>query len=101
MSPHEKIALGECQSDRGVDHCPYCTDSCDAAWHKHNIKELSELKGSTSDAEATVKFAILSGMVDAWGKPHKEIRDAIFQKLFQPDLKWAIVEYLKKIEKPL
>lgn len=29
-SPQERIALGECVSERGVDRCPYCIDSCDA-----------------------------------------------------------------------
>lgn len=40
--PYEQIALGICQSDRGVDRCPYCIDTCDASWHKHNIYDIKQ-----------------------------------------------------------
>lgn len=41
-SIRERIAEGECVSERGTDHCPVCIDSCDAAHHKRNIQELIE-----------------------------------------------------------
>lgn len=41
-SLRERIAEGECISERGTDHCPVCIDSCDAAHHKRNIEELIE-----------------------------------------------------------
>lgn len=47
-SLRERIALGECVSDRGVDHCPVCTDACEASHWKHNLKEdLQELNIKT------------------------------------------------------
>lgn len=40
----ERIALGECVSDRGVDHCPVCCDTCEASHWKHNLSDdLKEL----------------------------------------------------------
>lgn len=40
----ERIALGECVSDQGVDHCPVCCDTCEAAHWKHNLNDdLKEL----------------------------------------------------------
>ncbi len=53
----------------------------------------------SSDAEETIKFAIFSGIIDTWylQQPEKT-RDAIFKKLFEPHLKWAIDEYLKEMK---
>jgi len=56
-----------------------------------------------TDAEATVRFAIFSGITSIW---HKEsdpnfaaiIRDAVFTKIFEPHLKWAIEEYLEELK---
>lgn len=41
-APEERIALGECVSQRGVEHCPYCTDSCDAYHFKRSINDELE-----------------------------------------------------------
>lgn len=44
----ERIALGECVSDRGVDHCPVCCDTCEASHWKHNLSDdLKELNIKT------------------------------------------------------
>lgn len=44
MTNDEKISQGICVSDRGVDHCPVCTDRCDAAHFKMELKELTNIK---------------------------------------------------------
>jgi len=53
-----------------------------------------------SDAEATVKFAIFDGITSNWHKKDdpKIIRDAVFTKIFEPHLKWAIEEYLDELK---
>lgn len=35
----EEIALGKCVSDRGVDHCPVCTDCCEAFYWRVKLNE--------------------------------------------------------------
>lgn len=54
-----------------------------------------------SDAETTIKFAILDGYTRATGKPDeaKARTEAIFRSLFRPAYRWAIEEYLKEIAK--
>lgn len=54
-----------------------------------------------SDAESTIKFAILDGYSSTTGKPNEdEARvEAIFQSLFRPELRWAIDTYLEEINK--
>jgi len=54
-----------------------------------------------SDAESTVKFAIFSAITSNWHKKNDPkfaeiIRDAVFTKIFEPHLKWAVEEYLKQ-----
>lgn len=40
----ERISLGECVSDRGVDHCPVCIDCCEAShWRVNFSSDLKEL----------------------------------------------------------
>lgn len=56
-----------------------------------------------SDAEATVKHAIFSGIVSNWhrkGDPEfaEIIKDAIFNELFEPCKVWAVKEYLQEKE---
>jgi len=56
-----------------------------------------------SDAEATIKFAIFDGITSNWHKNNDPkfaeiIRDAIFTKIFEPHLKWAIEEYLDELK---
>ena len=57
-----------------------------------------------SDAEATVKFAIFDGITSNWHKKDDPkfaeiIRDSVFEKIFEPHLKWAIEEYLDELKK--
>jgi hypothetical protein len=57
-----------------------------------------------TDAEATVKFAILNGIIDQWhkkGDPQfaEIIRDKVFENLFAPHLKWAVEEYLEQLNR--
>lgn len=42
MSNKEKISEGICISERGVEHCGYCTDMCEASHFKFAIKEMLE-----------------------------------------------------------
>jgi hypothetical protein len=54
-----------------------------------------------TDAEATVKFAILNAMVDncpITNEKFIKVRDDIFKSIFSPHLSWAIEEYLKEIK---
>lgn len=59
-----------------------------------------------SDAESTVKFAIFDGVISNWHKKSDPkfaeiIRDEVFNKLFEPHLKWAVKEYLNELEEKL
>ncbi len=40
LSNRERIALGECISDRGTEHCPVCIDRCDAFRNMCNLKDV-------------------------------------------------------------
>jgi len=56
-----------------------------------------------TDSEATVKFAIFSAITSTWHKKNdpnfaKIISDAVFTKIFEPHLKWAIEEYLEELK---
>lgn len=56
-----------------------------------------------SDAESTVKFAIFDAIVGNWHKKDEttfvtDVRNAIFDKIFEPHLRWAIQEHLNTIE---
>lgn len=53
-----------------------------------------------SDAESTVRFAILDGYASATGQPNQdEARvQAIFESIFRDDVRWAIEEYLKELK---
>ena len=54
-----------------------------------------------TEAEATIKYAILDGIV---GQYHKKddpnfiqlIRDKIFDEIFRPQYRWALEEHLAK-----
>jgi hypothetical protein len=55
-----------------------------------------------TDAEATVKHAIFSGIIDQWHRKDDPnfaliIQNKVFESLFAPHLKWAVEEYLKEI----
>ena len=57
-----------------------------------------------SDAEATVKFAIFSAITSNWHEKSDPnfaniIRDSIFDRIFEPSLKWAIEEYLDEVKR--
>lgn len=54
-----------------------------------------------SNAESTIRFAILDGYTSATGKSNEaEARvEAIFQSLFRPETRWAVNEHLKEIKK--
>lgn len=54
-----------------------------------------------SDAEATIRSAIINGYTSATRQPFQdEARvDAILKSLFQSSVKWAIEDYMKEIEK--
>lgn len=46
MTDDEKIAEGICVSPNGVDRCPKCTDTCEAAHWASQIREAKkELEG--------------------------------------------------------
>lgn len=52
------------------------------------------------DAEATIKFAIFSAISDNYHKNNPTLlRDKIFERIFEPHLKWAIEEYIKILPK--
>lgn len=56
-----------------------------------------------TDAEATVKFAIFDGITDQWHKKDDPrfahlIRDKVFERLFDPTLRWAVEEYLQELK---
>lgn len=58
-----------------------------------------------TDAETTVRFAILSGIVDQWHKKDDPrfaeiLAESVFNYLFAPHLKWATEEYVKQISNP-
>ncbi len=38
----ERIAIGECVSDRGVDHCKVCIDSCEVHGFKRALQDELE-----------------------------------------------------------
>lgn len=55
-----------------------------------------------SNAESTVKFAILNGLIQNWHRKNEpnfsEIaQQEIFENLFAPHLKWAVEEYLTEL----
>ncbi len=57
-----------------------------------------------SDAEATVKFAIFDAIVSLCHKKNdqdfaNEVRNAIFDKIFEPHLRWALEEHLEELKK--
>lgn len=39
----ELISEGVCVSDRGVDHCVYCVDRCEASHFRRAIQELKNI----------------------------------------------------------
>lgn len=58
-----------------------------------------------TDAERTIKFAILSSLIDNYHRTYltgwaEETKDQIFNQLFLPQYRWAIEEYLKENPSP-
>lgn len=51
-----------------------------------------------TDAEATVKFAILNGIASTYGDKPEDTRDAVFANLFDPSLIWAVRDHLKMLD---
>jgi len=52
-----------------------------------------------SSAELTVKHSILSGIAHVYHLNSKEKTiDSIFERLFDPSLRWAVEEYLKELK---
>lgn len=56
-----------------------------------------------SDAESTVKFAIFDAIVSQWHRKNEtdfvnEVRNAIFDKIFEPHLRWALEEHLQVLK---
>ena len=51
-----------------------------------------------SDAESTIKFAILDGYASATGQPDEARIESIFHSLFcRLDVRWAIEKYLEEL----
>lgn len=68
-----------------------------------NKKTASPERVVVSDAEATIKFAILDGIIDQWHKKDEpnfaqRTRDKVFENLFRPEFGWAIGEYLATLK---
>ena len=56
-----------------------------------------------TDSESTIKFAIFDAIVSNWHKKNDHefaevVRDKVFEKIFEPHLKWAIEEYLEELK---
>jgi hypothetical protein len=53
-----------------------------------------------SDAESTIKFAVLDGYSSATGHPNQdEARvQMIFESIFKPSTRWAIEQYLEELK---
>lgn len=51
-----------------------------------------------TDAEATIKHCLLSGHIDAIGKSPGQIKEIIFNSLFDKATIWAVKEYLQELE---
>jgi hypothetical protein len=41
-SNEEKIAMGQCVSERGADHCNYCVDCCKAFYWRIQLNKTLE-----------------------------------------------------------
>lgn len=52
-----------------------------------------------SDAEATIRHALLDGMAERKVSSAEEAVDAIVETLFAEPVRWAVEEYLKEISK--
>jgi len=49
-----------------------------------------------TDAEATIRFVVLSAIAETYEEAVESMVDKIMEKLFDPSVRWAINEYLKE-----
>lgn len=50
-----------------------------------------------SEAENTLRYAIMTGIINSAGEPPRAIEEEIFKRIFEPHLIWAITDYLKEL----
>lgn len=56
-----------------------------------------------TEAESTVKYAIFDAIVNRWHRKGEtswasDVRNDIFDKIFEPHLRWALKEHLDTLE---